>query len=253
MKEVNKQDLPEYTFAVAGHVYGHSQRFTRSVYPPFLKKMKEDIDQFEIQFLVLTGDVVPFPDSANWGKANTELNELGIDWFVAPGNHDYGSVMQDITGKSDHIAFKKDSDLFLVLNTTHAGWTLDSLQIDFVKNQMSQIDSVENIFVFTHQLWWLHNTPAEYNLLRIDTNSDALFNGEKDFWSDAFEIFAAADKNTWFFAGDLGAHEVFKSYYEDHHENFHFYGSGMGSGINDNYLLVSVFKDGSVTVIKREF
>ncbi|MBK9190742.1 MAG: hypothetical protein IPM77_04085 [Crocinitomicaceae bacterium] len=99
----------------------------------------------------------------------------------------------------------------------------------------------------------MRNKAAEFQLDSITTNSQALFNGKSDFWKDAFGFFEHAEKPVWFFAGDLGAHEFFKSYYEDHYKRFHFYGSGMGGGIRDNYLLVSVFRNGRVSVIKREF
>ncbi|MBK9190741.1 MAG: metallophosphoesterase [Crocinitomicaceae bacterium] len=127
MNEPLESEQPEYTFAVAGHVYGHSQRFTGSLYPPFSEKIKQDISDFEIDFLVLTGDAIAVPDSANWEEVNDELNELGVEWFLAPGNHDYGPVRQQITGKLDFFSFQKNRDFFLILNTTNPGWTVDSV------------------------------------------------------------------------------------------------------------------------------
>lgn len=249
----SKEAEPIYSFAVAGHIYGHSQRYTNSVYPPFKKIIAKDIGKEAIDFLVLTGDLVPFSVDSNWIKVNEELNDLGVPWYIARGNHDLGPVMTEITGKSDFTAFTKENDLFLILNTTNPGWTVDSVQNELIADQLKNTDSINKIFVFSHQLWWLRNSPVEFKLDSITTNSNGFYEGESDFWKQTFPLFENIGKPVWFFAGDLGAHELFQSYYEDHYQNYHFYASGVGSGIRDNYLLVSVYENGKVTVLKREF
>lgn len=251
-------EKPIFTFAVAGHVYGNAETFTSSIYPPFLKKLKEDDLERNFNFLFLTGDVVPLSNDSNWNTVTEELNELSMSWVIAPGNHDLGldylpvcEAMQKSGGLGGPYQFMEfGRNPVLVLNTSNPGWTLDEQQLQLLSSYLKTFekDSIDNIFVFTHQLWWQNNPPKEFQLDSIKPNSYAAMVGSSTFWSDAFPLFDSLENEIYFFAGDLGAHHSIESYYEDHYKNFHFYGSGMGGGIKDNYLIVSVYENGAVEI-----
>jgi hypothetical protein len=246
-------EAPIISFAVAGHVYGHPDTYTSSVYPPFLSALKKDHKARNFDFLFLTGDVVAHPTDSNWITVGDELNGVGIPWYIARGNHDVSLYLDQNIQTEKCLSIRNEGALFLVLNTSHAGWTVDSLQREFLINELSQIDSVEQIFVFSHQLWWERNPPSKFQLDSLRPNSNACYEGESDFWKDAFPFFDSTGIETWFFAGDMGSHQILPSYYEDHYKKFHFYGSGMGGGIRDNYLIVEVYQNGRVDIEKREF
>lgn len=251
--DVIEKENPKYRFAVAGHVYGNSETYTSSVYPPFLEQLKKDHQEFPITYLFLTGDVVAHPTDSNWNNVKSELDEVGIPWYIAPGNHDISRYMDEKIQPFKYKAIPRDNFLFLVLNTSHPGWTPDSMQQTFIQTSLESNDSLEAIFVFSHQLWWIKNPPDSLSIDSIRTNSHALYEGTKDFWQNTFPLFVEEDVETWFFGGDLGSHRLIPSYYEDHYKQFHFYGSGMGGGIRDNYLLVEVFGKGNIQVKRVDF
>lgn len=246
-------EQPVLTFAIAGHVYGNPDTYTSSVYPPFLQKLKADHVKKRFDFLFLTGDVVAHPTESNWITVADELNAVRIPWYISRGNHDVSQYMDEHIQPEKYLSIQKENALFLVLNTSHPGWTVDSLQRNFLIRELSHTDSIEQIFVFSHQLWWERNPPKEFELDSLRPNSFAGYDGTSDFWHDVFPYFDSTGIETWFFAGDMGCHYTLPSYYEDHYKNFHFYGSGMGGGIDDNYLTVEVYQNGSVDIEKVPF
>ncbi len=245
---------PIYSFVVAGHAYGNPETYTCSVYPPFLEVLKKLTETYKVNQLVLTGDVLAKPTRDNWETVRKELDALPIDeWHIAPGNHD---VYPYINGNSDlkrYMAFERANSLFLLLNTTNPGWTIDSLQQVFIDNVLMNVDSSKRIFVFTHQLWWLKDTPRRYELDSVRPNSFALYEGEANFWKDGFQTVEKCQNEVYFFAGDMGCDKSLESYYEDHFDRFHFYGSGMGGGLADNFIYVRIFQDQTVKIDRIDF
>lgn len=251
--EVSDTSKPKFTFAIGGHVYGHPDRYTSSVYPGFLKQL-DSLNLIEpIDLLILTGDVVAHPTKENWETVKSELDSLKVEWHIAPGNHDISDYMDQEIQPYKYIAIEKEQNLFLVLNTSHPGWKPDSLQLIFIKESLTNVDSMENVFVFTHQLWWEKNPPVVFELDSIRPNSFAGFESDRSFWDEAFPYFENINKDVYFFAGDVGCHEGLTASYEDHYKNFHFYASGMGGGLEDNFLLVHIFQDGIVEIQRIDF
>lgn len=256
----SQKQVPALTFAVAGHTYGNPQKYTDSLYAPFANAFERFVASHRCDFLVLTGDVVARSTDSSWGIVEEQLDHLDIPWIIAPGNHDL--AMGTIP---DGVSFSRKSPLwymhhnkheaFMVLNTSNPGWTLDSLQLeaatDFLKGLKS--DSLDHLFVFTHQVWWQHNRPDSLELDSVRTNSFAALQGPSDFWNDLFKQIVDLKVETWFFAGDLGSDTQLSSYYEDHANAYHFYASGMGSATDDNFLIVSVYQNNKVDIEKINF
>lgn len=257
------EEKPAITFAVAGHIYGNPDTYTNSIYPPFLAQLKKDHAARRFDFLFLTGDVVAHATDSNWNTVLAELNSLNLKWLIAPGNHDLGNGFVPVSqpfsescGLGGPYWFVRSGrSEMLVLNTSNPGWTVDEDQRKALTNHLQQLksDSTDNIFVFTHQLWWERNPPAEFGLDSLRPNSFACYDGTSDFWCDVFPCIDSTGIETWFFAGDMGSHYTLPAYYEDHYNRFHFYGSGMGGGISDNYLIVEVYQNGRVDIEKVNF
>lgn len=252
-QDVIQDEKADYSFVVAGHVYGHSDHYTSSVYPPFLNQLDSLILARHPNLLILAGDVVAHPTEENWETVRKELDERKLEWVIAPGNHDISLYMDQNIQPFKYKAYREANNLILVLNTSHPGWNPDSLQRNFIKKELQNVDSVNNVFVVSHQLWWLNNPPHSFDLDSIRPNSFAGIDGPTSFWDDVFPYFENLEQEVYFFAGDMGCHEVLKATYEDHHENFHFYGSGMGGGIEDNYFFIETFEDGRVNVKRINF
>ena len=119
------KEEPILTFAIAGHVYGNPDRYSSSIYPPFLSALKEDHTHRNYNFLFLTGDVVADSTNANWIAIENELDAVGIPWFIARGNHDSGSYLDENIQVEKYLSIRDHYALFLVLNMSHAGWIVD--------------------------------------------------------------------------------------------------------------------------------
>src|SRR5688572_9788456 len=130
--EIIPEEEPMVTFAVAGHTYGNPDTYTHSLYPPFLKKLKEDHKTEHYNFLFLTGDVVHDTTESTWNYVKAQLDGLDVTWLVAPGNHDLGggAILHsaDLNGAEDASpgmqVIKDESNYYLVLNTSNPGWTI---------------------------------------------------------------------------------------------------------------------------------
>jgi len=253
--EEEEPEILAYSFVVAGHAYGNPDTYTSSVYPPLLIQLDSIIEHTGIQQLILTGDVVAHPTPENWETVRTEIEERKIEeWFIAPGNHDISPYMDTVIQSKKYMAHVRANNLFLILNTSHPGWTVDSAQAVFIKNTLHKhANEVDEIFVFSHQLWWENQSPVEFKLDSLRPNSFALLEGPSTFWDDAFPFFNDLENEIYFFAGDMGCHFSLPGYYEDHHKNFHFYGSGMGGAVEDNLLHGKIYQDGHVEIERIDF
>lgn len=253
-EEIVIEEQPIHTFVAAGHAYGNPDTYTSSVYPPLLNKLDSLIQVRPIDQLILMGDVVAHPTEENWETVRHELDSLEItEWNIAPGNHDISPYMDEHIQPVKYMALQRANSLFLLLNTTRAGWTVDSVQANFIDTTLANANNYDQIFVFTHQLWWEKNPPAHFELDSLRPNSFALFDGPTDFWQDAFPYFEDLEQEIYFFAGDMGCYFGLPGYYEDHFENYHFYGSGMGGAVEDNLIYGQLFQDGSVKIERVDF
>lgn len=248
------EEQPVYTFVAAGHAYGNPDTYTSSVYPPLLNKLDSLIAVRPLDQLVLMGDVVAHPTKENWETVRHELDSLSItEWNISPGNHDISPYMDEFIQPVKYMALERSNSLFLLLNTSHPGWTVDSVQANFIDTTLANAADFDQVFVFTHQLWWEKNPPARFELDSLRPNSFALLDGENDFWQDAFPYFEALEQEVYFFAGDMGCYLGLPGYYEDHFENYHFYGSGMGGAVEDNLIYGQIFQDRSVKIERVDF
>lgn len=243
-----------FNAVVVGHAYGNPDNVTNSVYPKFLEKHHQIYELVENDLLILTGDVVMHGTDTTWMTVEKELNALNVkDWKIALGNHDTGTYLENHIQPEKYMAFVQANNLFIILNTSNAGWTLDMEQREFLEETLLKNDTVDRIFVFSHQLWWLKDSPPYMALDSVRPNSYALYEGESNFWQDAFPFFEAHTAPVYFFGGDLGCCAEIASYYEDHFERFHFYGSGVGGGIEDNFITLKIFQNDSVKIERIDF
>ena len=79
-----------------------------------------------LDLLVLTGDVVAHPTPENWETVRAELDSLAIgEWHISPGNHDISPYMDEHIQPEKYMALERGNSLFLILNTSFPGWTVD--------------------------------------------------------------------------------------------------------------------------------
>lgn len=242
----------EYRFFVAGHTYGKPGVDSIGFHPPFREEIPRIKNQKEIEFGVLTGDIVFVPSDADWNEIDQDIKTLEIPVYFAVGNHDVGKdpqrkLYESRYGKT-YFTFSRNNDLFIILDPNLDHWNIAGDQLSFLKETLKGAAQARNIFVFFHQvLWWDEN--GEFASVKI--NSKANRSPEPNFWKTVFPLFSMLSSNVYMFSGDVGAfptgHEF--HYYRD--KKIHFIASGMGGGKRDAYIVVSVGEKATTITLKH--
>jgi len=241
--EIPKKSKP-YSFFIAGHTYGKPGTNNHGLYPPFQEKYNL-INSHEVDFGVLTGDIVNEGTVKNWNEVDSVLNYLNCEKYFAVGNHDMTdrTLFENRYGKT-YFKFFHEKDLFIVLDPNLDHWNISGNQLAFLE---TEIDSdgplARNVFVFFHQLLWWNNT-NRYRNVRMNSTEDRA--DTINFWTDVEPIFYNLNKPVFMFAGDIGAASWSDDLMYDRYENITFIASGMGEGIGDNFVFVDVDKIGVV-------
>ena len=229
-----------YSFFVAGHTYGAAGVDNIGLHPPFLESFDLIRSWPSLDMGILTGDVVSTgADMEDWDEVASNLDDLEMPIYIAPGNHDVEDrpLFESLFG-NPYYSWKRDNDLFIVLDPNLDGWNISGAQLTFLQETLdSNAQQSSNIFVFFHQLiWW-----DEDNIFgQIALNSTEGRNEPVNFWTDVEPLFHALDTPVIMFAGDMGAawwaHDVMYFTYD----NIQLVGSGMGEGPGDNFIIVDV-------------
>jgi hypothetical protein len=236
----------EYSFFVAGHTYGGSGIDNIGLHPPFEAKYNFIKSDSLMEFGVLTGDIVLYGTDQNWDEVDSSLALLEMPVYFAPGNHDLTDrPLYENRYGSTYYSFEENGDLFIVLDPGLDLWNISGDQLTFLQNTLNQkAASVKNIYVFFHHLiWW---TPD--NIYKnVTANSVADRDPNMNFWTTVEPLFNALPNNVIMFAGDVGKSTTVTPYMYHHYDNISFIASGMGNGVNDNFVIVDVWSNKSVT------
>ncbi len=229
----------DYSFLVAGHVYGRPGRTEPGIYPPFKDKFDYIKKDSLIKFGIFTGDIVQKATNEEWDEVDKDVSELSIPVYFALGNHDNSDRLLFIEryGKT-YFKFTYKNDLYIVLDPNIDGWNISGDQLIFLKQVLSENNSaIKNVFVFFHQLLWWSPDNKYKNVI---PNS---FYGRSDsinFWTAVEPLFKNISCNVVMFAGDVGAGSWSSDFIYDRYDNITLIASGMGEGIGDNFLIVDV-------------
>jgi hypothetical protein len=242
-KEVVQPEFTEasYSFFVAGHSYGKPGVDNEGFHPPFKEKFNL-IQKDEIQFGVLTGDIVWTGTEQNWNEIDRDIDSLGIPVYFAAGNHDMTdrALFEQRYGDT-YYHFTVNHDLFIVLDPNLDYWNISGEQFRFLEHTVTHYkDSCDYIFVFFHQLLWWQEDNRYKNVI---PNS---FSGRADtvnFWTVVEPLFHDLPKPVVMFAGDVGAGSWSADYMYHSYDNITFIASGMGEGPGDNFVIVHITAD----------
>ena len=121
-------------------------------------------------------------------------------------------------------------------------WNISGEQLQFLKQSLpNKKDSTNNIFIFSHQLIWQSSSKPEFK--KIKPNSLEGRSNNLNFWDEVFPLFSDLTNNVYFFSGDIGAFPNGNELFYAKYLNVTFVATGMGGGMRDNFLIVSVIKD----------
>ncbi len=235
-----------YSFFVAGHTYGHPGVDNEGFHPPFKDKFAYIQSRDEIQFGILTGDIVsPGPTAQDWDEIDNDISLLGLDVYFAVGNHDMENrpLFESRYGDT-YYHFIYENDLFLILDPNIDNWNISGDQILYMKDVVnSNYEFIDNIFVFFHQLlWWDENNIYS----QISPNSLAGRADTINFWTEVEPFFRQKPNHIVFFAGDVGAASWSSDFMYDAYDNIELVASGMGENIGDNFIVTNVNQDKTI-------
>ncbi|MEL6673401.1 MAG: metallophosphoesterase [Bacteroidota bacterium] len=240
----------EYSFYVAGHIYGSPFKQDEHIHEPFREIIPFLNAEPTLEFGVLTGDVVQFASDEAWRVADSTLAYLTDPYYIAAGNHDVGvdggyrEEYEKQKGKTFYYHLIED-DLFIFLDPNLAFWNIEGEQLTFLRETLDTWGpGAEQIFVFFHQvLWWSpDNLFKNFHGNSVEGRAESI-----NFWTEVEPLFHAFEKPVYMFAGDVGAFYQFGSGYDAYfyyaYDHIHLIASGMGNFVEDNLVIVDVMDD----------
>jgi len=235
----NNDSEGAYRFFVAGHTYGKPGGDNPGLHPPFIQAFGWLNGQQDIEFGVLTGDIVRRSDTLSWDSVDAQLSELYMKVWFCPGNHDtYNRPLYESRYGKTYYSFQRGSDLFIVLDGNLDRWNISGKQLDFLLSTLENIDSgIRQVFIFVHQLiWW----DSQNIFSRVNLNWPPYTPEKTNYWSEIEPVLQDLSVPVVFFAGDLGANRQATAVMFHQEGNISYIASGMGNGENDNFIIVSV-------------
>jgi len=228
-----------YSFFVAGHTYGKPSVNNKGFHPPFKAKFDVINNDANIDFGVLTGDVVIYGTPQCWDDVDADIALLNMPVYFAVGNHDMKnrSLFESRYGDTYQSFIHKD-DLFIILDPNLDHWNISGKQLEFLKASLENIhEKVANIYVFFHQvLWWKQDIENEAFILNsLQDRADTI-----NFYDEVEPLFRDLSNPVFMFAGDVGAAMKSNGYYYRKDTNITYVASGMGGRINPTFVIVDV-------------
>ncbi len=235
-----------YSFFVAGHTYGKPGVDNAGVHPPFKRKFDLIKSDTLIKFGILTGDIVLNGTAKNWDEVDKDIEELGVPVYFAAGNHDMSDreLFESRYGKT-YYSYVYNNDLFIILDPNLDSWNISGEQLQFLTDELREkAGDAADIFILFHQvLWW----SADNIFSNLQVNSLALRADTINFWSEVEPLFHSLPNSVYLFAGDVGAYDNGDEFMYYHYDNITFIASGMGGEARDNFVIVDVQPDKTVS------
>lgn len=235
-----------YSFFVAGHTYGKPGVDNIGLHPPFQEKYGLIKADKHIDFGVLTGDIVLRGSTTNWDEVDVDIAQLERPVHFAVGNHDMTdrALYEARYGKT-YASFIHQDDLCIILDPNLDHWNISGKQLEFLEETLDRDHKkVKNIFVFFHQaLWW--SADNKYNKLKLNSTQGRA--ADINFWSEVEPLFRTLPNQVYMFAGDVGANPTGSEFMYDAYDNITLIASGMGGEQRDNFIIVDVMEDKTVS------
>tara|TARA_B110000003_G_scaffold269501_1_gene300626 strand:- start:5984 stop:6880 length:897 start_codon:yes stop_codon:yes gene_type:complete len=146
--------IPRNSHLVVGHLYKHPSVNNKNL----LGKLPELIykNRLNIKSVIFTGDIFYIPSLEKWNQLKATFEELDIQYFIAPGNHDVGinngpaRDLFKLAFKSEYPFLWKEKDsIFLIEDSTINSWHLSQKSLDLINKNKSN-NSV--LHIFTHNI-----------------------------------------------------------------------------------------------------
>ena len=254
-KVLGLSDTPqEYSFFVAGHLYGAPQ--SPSVFPSasFLANIGM-INQNKAKFFILLGDNIQAanPDYIENFKASVCSN-IEIPMFNAVGNHDVTKreLYESHFGRT-YFDFRHGSELFIILDGQINHGEIVGEQLEYLKSVLdyaNKSEEIKNVFIFSHNLIWSKNNENLRRVVYPHTNSHSHYENIDNFKSVVMPeiIQLSQTKKVFMMSGDIGVSRSLPLlYHEDEKHNITYVACGLGDTEKDAIIKVDITREGEVT------
>jgi Calcineurin-like phosphoesterase len=231
----------EYSFLVAGHVYGSHNGDNVGVYPKFLNILPPSIIETD-QFLVLNGDIVRHSKKESWQQVERDLRPLEMPIYYVMGNHDLSKYSKNLFREkynNTYYGFESGGDQFIILDSQLHRGSIQGEQLAFLQEQLDQNPASKNVFIFFHELIWTARNSKYKNVKHNYGSYDKLY--ESNYWLEVHPLLLQYPEKEFFIvAGDVGGNpKVIPAFYEKL-DNVTLLASGMGQIQDENFLRITV-------------
>ncbi|MEA1882947.1 MAG: hypothetical protein U9Q18_05735 [Caldisericota bacterium] len=240
----------EYSFFVAGHVYGAPQ--SPSVFPSasFLANV-DMINQNEAKFFILLGDSIRAANPVYIENFKPVCSNVEISIFNAVGNHDLTNreLYESHFGQT-YFDFRHGSELFIVLDGQINNGEIVGKQLEYLKGVLdyaNKSEEVKNVFIFSHNLIWSKNNAHLERTVYPHTNSHANYENIDNFKSVVMpEITRLSQtKKVFMMSGDIGVSWSLPLFYhKDEKHNITYIACGLGDTEKDAIIKVDITRGG---------
>lgn len=234
-----------YSFIVSGHFHGASTN--TSTYPASTLLANIDtLNKLKPFFLVSLGDL--FLDVNNTYIEHYQkslFNKLQMPLFNAVGNHDLsnGNMYETIYPKT-FFEFKKNTELFIVLNTELNDGSIKGEQFELLKNSINKAkkENLKNIFIFSHRPVWAEGSPKYSKLFNGNTHSQF---GSPNFEKEIHPLLEASTIPVYWISGSMADAPASFFYDKDKNSSVTFIQTAIRDLPRDAMLQVNV-ADGKI-------
>ena len=229
----------DYSFFIAGHIYGTPGTDSLGFHYPFKEKVPYLQNRSDIEFGIFTGDIVKHPDEEHWDAIDSDIVYLNLPIYFAVGNHEmYDRPLYESRYGDTYYSYYYNNDLFIILDPNIDEWNISGEQLIFLQNTLTNNNSnTNNIFVMFHELlWWDENNMfSDIGINSTEWRADTI-----NFWTEIEPLFHNLNNNVIMCAGDIGASPTSSDVMYYNYDNITFIASGMGEGIGDNFIVINV-------------
>jgi hypothetical protein len=230
-------EISEITYdatVVIGHAYGLQSNNKRSNYIAENVEKFLEVERNKIQRVIFTGDVFEEPSIAKWERLYEQFS-ASFDIFVAPGNHDIGSLSAaDIFALSPFNfsgAKRVDSEdnVLIIEDSLSSNWLINPSAMVLLQKASS-----------TSAFLLRHNIPI-IELVKL-ANSIEFMSQDLPNAESFSEQFSELNKLV-VISGDSGAFISLPRQTCHRHQNFTFITNGIGETSGDRVLII---EDGTI-------
>lgn len=226
-----------YQFFVAGHTYGSPNEKRAGMHPPFVDYIPTLNADPDIELGFLTGDILKnYSNLAFPEAAKSDIAKINVPVHIAAGNHDIHELYEQYFGEY-YYRFMHGGDLHIILTPGLDDWNLEGQQLAFLEKTLASAAATSrHIFIYLHELIWWSPT-NKYSDININYKSH--YPGSTNFDTVVKPLLLSYPNEITIFAGDLGATAQVSHLMYDQVDNLTLIGSGMGSGTQDNIIVVT--------------